>query len=576
MATTNLSPVSVVSPSALGDFDIKTAQNPALTRTSSPTTLLAVTPTVVSITNPHLSPPVKHPVSAVALAVSSDVTGKRGAKPVDSPGQVRCWNCGQCGHKANDCKSPSKYGKHASGAPKGPSQPRWQKKTALVAQSKQRTMEEALGAADAKIETLKDKLEEKKAIPNVPIVSEVKAVDFKLDLKLKDFEVFSQPLGLIASSLSDLDGNHIEDENGNNVLQHHRWMYVQDVEMDTKLDQRPVQYLGFETYKTDANLQIWHVSRRRRYANFRTVWRTGATTATQDDGVCVSMTMVANMIARDGVRLLLSATDEFLRSRYDIISTSVNIPQEAGIKENTITFLRDYCQFVCRAHHMLPDEDIPYFHTRLLDLSLTELPTGTDGGKSNPWVTSNLFVLMSDFGTSIVSITWIFLVFLLGLMLRGPFSRAQTLMTSVRSSEASPKELVVRCLKLIGCCFVGFGRLYAVLITAILLRWTPILMYLCATGYQIASILFGALSRYSESFCSPVASLARATLSVSLSLSVSHIIVVVWLSRKLVPLILDQTRLRPSVDQFLQRLSARSTSCSHLSSMCRWLIGLDM
>lgn len=501
--------------------------------------------------------------AAIVRSVSGD--GKESAGATSENSQIRCFSCGKLGHKANHCDvSHRNHNPHT----------RWQKNSLLVSQSKQHCLEEALGKADATIETLRDKV--KPPLPNVQVSSDVKAVDFDLTLPNHAFTVYSKPLGLLASLLADLDGNHIEDQQGNNVQQAHMWMFVEKQDMDTKLDQRPVQYLGFETYKRDANLQVWDVERNRRFASFSTIWKTQRTMSTHTVRGIVSMTMVMNMISRDGVRLLSSADEEFLRARYDIIATSVNIPQLAGLKEFTLDFLRDYCQYVSNEQHMYKHDDLPYFHTRLLDANDTELPTGIEDGKSSPWVTSSPLDVTSGLGTSIVFITSIFLVYLLGLMLKGPFYLAQTLMISVRYREASPSVLVVRFLTLIGLSFVGFVVLFVGGYIVIFARFLLTLMCLSINGLLTLAILTGEVTRFSGSLLRPAGHFAQSILSVRASLNVSHIIVAIVILRKLGPLILDQMHLRQLVVQYLQRLRERSIICRLLSNTFQWLIGLDM
>lgn len=518
---------------------------------------------VKEVKHVQIDPNFSHTPAAIVQVVSGDGNESVGAKTENS--QIRCYSCGELGHKANHChRSQRSHAPHT----------RWQKNTLLVSQSKQHCLEEALGAADAKIESLRDKIAQPP--PSIQVSSDVKSVDFDITLPCHAFTVYSQPLGLLASMLADLDGNHIEDQQGNNVQQAHMWKFVSKLPMDVKLDQRPVQYLGFETYKRDANLQVWDVERNRRFASFATMWKTGRTMSVHTVRCTVSMTMVMNMISRDGVRLICSADNEFLRARYDIIATSVNIPQLAGLKENTLDFVRDYAQYISNENHMFKHDDLPYFHTRLLDETDTELPTGIDDGKSSPWVASNPFDVMSGLGTNIVFITSIFLVYLLGLMLKGPFYLARTLMINVRYREASPSELVVRFLALIALSFVGFVVLFVGGYIVIFARFLLTLTLVSINGLLTLAILTGELTKYSGNLLKPVAYFAQYTLSVRASLSVSHIIVGVVVTRKLVPLILDQMHLRPLVVRYLLQLRQRSIILAHLSSMFQWLIGLDM
>ncbi len=482
----------------------------------------------------------------------------------DPPKTLVCFNCGKLGHKAADCRLARSHGAST----------RWHKRETLISQSRQHSLEEALGAADAKIEILKEK-KETPPLPSIQVSSEVKAVDFDLTLPVHAFTVYSRPLGVFSSMLADMDGNHIEDSDGNCVQSAHMWQFVQKEIMDTKLDQRPVQYMGYETYKKDANLQIWSIERNRRFASFATMWRTGKTMSLHYDRVVVSMTMIMNMISRDGVATLLSATDEFIRSRYDIIATSVNIPQVAGLKENTILFLRDYCQYVCAQHHFLSFDDLPVFQERLLDVNDTGSPMGTDVGISNPWAGLSLLGLVSGLETSIEFIVSIFLVYLLGVMLRGPFCLVQTLMTNVRFKVASPSELVVRYLLLIMLLFVGFVVSFAGGFIATFGRSALTLMSVLLNGLITVATLTGELARYSRNLLAPVAYFVPYISNVKVLLSGSHIIVLVVLIRRLAPLILDQMHLRQLVVQYLQRLSARSINYHRLSNMCQWLIGLD-
>lgn len=472
-----------------------------------------------------------------------------------------CTKCGKPGHKAYQCRlSRSRL------------PTKWHKRQTLVSQSRQHALEEMLGAADAKVERMQ---EEKDALPDKPVDTNVKAVDFPINLPFTAFTVYSEPLGYFAGMISDLDGNHLEDQAGNPVLRAYTWKHISNDPMEVNLDQRPVQFMGFETYKKDANIQTWQVERAWRMSNVRSVLRTGKTMATHVDRIQLSMTMVSNMIARDGVRRILSASDEFVEARYDIISTSVNIPQLPGIKENTITFLRDLCQHYSSERHLLPFDDVPHFHVRLLAESATVLPMAIDGGKSQPWVVSNPFAIMSGFATSIVSITWIFLVLALDAMWKGPFSLARTLTINVRYTEASPSGLVVNYLKFISLCFVSFVLSLGVGLTNILYLCLPILIPVLTIGWPILRILLGVQAKLLASTSSVAVSLLLDILNVRALLNVRVITAVVVLSRKLVPLILGRMHLRPLVDQYLLRLRNRFINYPRLLNTCLWPIGLD-
>jgi len=436
---------------------------------------------------------------------------------------------------------------------------------------------------EAKLQGHNDAKEEKKhEEPDKVLPAHVRAVDFYYDLLrgVRSFRAFDTRRNYFMRMLMSIDG---QEPLFKGRMRCHAWEYIDEVELDveTKLDQRPVNDMAFDMLKQEPQLHQFVVTRTMRWAkpigDLLTNPVEGSTMRSSCEAI-VSFTVAASVLAREGPICIVqnAVKREFLSTKYAIAASTVNVPSYyANIKDDTIDFINDFSVYLCAGGQRLPDSETPYFHHPPLIPNDTPLPTDTVVG-SVKWAATKTSGLIFGLAEVVSMLVLISLVYLSDAISRGPAHRLRTLMTPEHWSEVFVNGLGANARILMAEFFEISVLLCEASYREILHHSQLVLDFLCRNGWLALITLSGGSLKLLISGAGRICALAIGILLVPVLLSVNLITTLGGILKKHARLTLDRMLLRLSLGRYLLRLRNVYTDLIRLLSMFRLLIGLAM